>query len=254
MLTAVVRTPYKTRTPRYSRRVNWRAYPRQRPWRTRADSSRRHANRKRAPRQTAWTIATRPSRAADGFKGDAAAISASSTAERRRFTRGRAAAAASSIARSARIAWFRRIEAKRAPSRVAMTIRITPSVRFVTDASAAAASTKKSLASWPHRVIRASGMTAGASAPRRKEKPARDTPTTHASSAVLRIFALVQAFLCLSAWWCSGGFFSQRTAARAQATTTSCCSVNHLEVFWRHGQRLLALARTCVWRASILLR
>ena len=175
---------------------------------TRADSSRRHASRKRAPRQTAWIIATRPSRAADGFNGDAAAMSASSTAERRRFTRGRAAAAAASIARSARIAWFRRTEAKRAPSRVATTIRITPSVRFVTaDASAAALSTKKSCASWPHRVIRASGMTAGASAPRRKEKPARDTPTTHDSSTALSVFAAAQAFLCLSAWWCSGGFF-----------------------------------------------
>ena len=201
-----VRTSYKTRTPCYSRRVNWRAYPRQsrrqRPWRTSADSSRRHANRKRAPRQTAWTTAaarTSSSRGAGGFKGDAAAMSASSTADRRRFTRGRAAAAAASMACSARIAWFRRIEAKRAPSRVATTIRITPSVRPVTDASAAAASTKKSCASWPHRVIRASGITAGASAPRRKEKPARDTPTTHASSAVLRIFALVQALRCRSA-------------------------------------------------------
>jgi len=162
-------------------------------------------------------------------------MSASSTAERRRFTRGRAAAAAASIARSARMAWFRRTEAKRAPSRVATTIRITPSVRSVTaDASAAALSTKKSLASWPHRVTRASGITAGASAPRRKEKPARDTPT-HDSSTALSVFAAAQAFRCLSAWWCSGGFFSQRTAARAQATTTSCCSMNHLEVFGDMG-------------------
>ena len=205
-----------------------------------ADSSRRHANRKRAPRQRAWTtVAARESSSrgaspadvfkGDGFKGDAAAMSASSTAERRRFTRGRAAAAAASIARSARIAWFRSIEATRAPSRVATTIRITPSVRFVTaDASAAAVSTKKSLASCPHRVIRASGMSASAGP--RNEKPARDTLTTHASSARLSKFAAAQAFLCLSAWWCSGGFFSQRTAARAQATTTSCCSMNHLEV------------------------
>ena len=176
---------------------------------TRADSSRRHASRKRAPRQSAWTIATRPSRAADGFNGDAAAMSASSTAERRRFTRGRAAAAAASMARKARMAWFLSTDASRAPSRVATTIRITPSVRFVTaDASAAAVSTKKSCASWPHRVIRASGMTAGASAPRRKEKPARDTLTTHDCSTVLSgVFAAAQAFLCLSAWWCSGGFF-----------------------------------------------
>ena len=193
----------------------------------RADSSRRHASRKRAPRQTAWIIATRPSRAADGFRGDAAAMSASSTAERRRFTRGRAAAAAASMARSARIAWFRRIEAKRAPSRVATTTRITPSVRPVTDASAAAASTKKSCASWPHRVIRASGMSAASAGPTRRAKPARDTLTTHASSAVLRIFALAQALRCLSAWWCSGGFLNQRTAARVQATETSCVSMCH---------------------------
>ena len=61
-----------------------------------------------------------------------------------------------------------------------------------------------------------------------------------ASDFFVETAAAAQAFLCLSAWWCSGGFFSQRTAALAQATTTSCCSMNHLEVLWRHGQRLLA--------------
>ena len=44
------------------------------------------------------------------------------------------------------------------------------------------------------------GMTAASAGPTRREKPARDTLTTHASSAVLRIFALVQALRCLSAW------------------------------------------------------
>jgi hypothetical protein len=166
----------------------------------------------------------------DGFKGDPAAMSASSTADRRRFMRGRAAAAAASMARSARIAWFLSTDASRAPSRVPTTIRITPSVRFVTaDASAAATSTKKSCASWPQRVIRASGMSASAGP--RNEKPARDTLMTHDCSTILSVFAAAQAFLCLSAWWCSGGFFSQRTAALAQATTTSCSSMNHLEVF-----------------------
>jgi len=175
------------------------------------------------------TVAARESSSRGALRGDAAAMSASSTAERRRFTRGRAAAAAASMARKARMAWFLSTDASRAPSRVATTIRITPSVRFVTaDASVAAVSTKKSLASWPHRVIRASGMTASAGP--RNEKPARDT-LTHDCSTALSVFAAAQAFLCLSAWWCSGGFFSQRTAALAQATTNSCCSMNHLEVF-----------------------
>ena len=196
----------------------------------RADSSRRHANRKRAPRQTAWIIATRPSRAAGGFNGDAAARSASSTTDRRRLTRGPvAAAAAASMARSARIAWFRRTVASRAPSRVATTIRITPSVRLVMGSSTAAASTstKKSLASCPHRVIRASGITAGASAPQRKEKPARDTLTTHASFARLSVFAAAHALRCLSAWGCGGGFRSQWTRAAVQATHSSALLMNH---------------------------
>ena len=132
------------------------------------------------------------------------------------------------MARKARMAWFLSTDASRAPSRVPTTMRITPSVRLVTGASTAAASTKKSFASCPHRVIRASGMTTSAGP--RNEKPAHDTLTNDCSTA-LSVFAAAQAFLCLSAWWCSGGFFSQRTAARAQATTTSCCSMNHLEVF-----------------------
>ena len=98
-------------------------------------------------------------------------MSASSTAERRRFTRGRAAAAAASMARKARMAWFLSTDASRAPSRVATTIRITPSVRFVTaDASAAEASTKKS-SLWPHAEGGASGITAGASATQGEARP-----------------------------------------------------------------------------------
>ena len=157
LLSAIVRTSYKTRTPRATPDAS-----------STGERIRARGPGGRGPTPLGATLVAgerrasalgRPSPRAESSSRGAPhgqlqrrrrSDERSSTAERRRFTRGRAAAAAASMARKARMAWFRSTEAKRAPSRVATTIRITPSVRPVTGASAAQSPTKKSCASGPH--------------------------------------------------------------------------------------------------------